>query len=147
MSTPNDLDLTTLRRTWNARREALRAILRRIDPRGMTRPAREPEERAWLEERGQAGAFIEDDQYAEAARLYYRRKYVRDESTTGKSSQVAAGGDDPIAAAANFGIDISLLRSSLQRTPGERLRELDANMSFVAEVRKNAGLRSQAEKS
>jgi hypothetical protein len=73
---PGDLDLTDLRRTWQARREVMRVILRRIDPRGMRRPARDPEERAWLEEQG-ASPFVEDETIAIAAREFYRRKYQR----------------------------------------------------------------------
>jgi len=70
------LDLTELRRVWEVRREAMRAILRRFDPRGMTRPARDPSERGWLEARGE-GWFMDDDRYADAAREYYARKYRR----------------------------------------------------------------------
>ena len=68
------LDLTELRRTWNERRIAMRAILQRIDPRGLTRPARDPDERAWLAERGES-SFIEDEDAGVAARAYYERKY------------------------------------------------------------------------
>jgi hypothetical protein len=68
------LDLTDLRRMWEARRVAMRAILARIDPRGLTRPARDPDERAWLAERGESG-FVEDEAAGAAARAYYERKY------------------------------------------------------------------------
>jgi hypothetical protein len=37
----------------------LTRYLERIDPRGMTRPTRSPEERAWLEQRGEASVFVE----------------------------------------------------------------------------------------
>lgn len=76
MSAPPELDLTELRRIWQARREAMQQILRRIDPRGLRRPARDPEERAWLRMRGES-PFIEDDACARAAREYYARKYSR----------------------------------------------------------------------
>jgi len=36
--------------------------------------------------------------------------------------------------AAAFGIDVAQLRLSLNRTVDERLRELDANMAFLADV-------------
>ena len=68
------LDLTELRRMWNVRRTAMRTILERIDSRGLTRPARDPDERAWLAERGESG-FIEDEAAGVAARAYYERKY------------------------------------------------------------------------
>ena len=73
---PEVLELTELRRVWQERRDSLRAILRRFDPRGMTRPAREPSEQAWLEDRGERW-FTDDEQYADAACEYYARKYQR----------------------------------------------------------------------
>jgi len=79
MSASEELDLTELRAMWQQRREAMRRILRRIDPRGMKRPARDPEERAWLEKRGEAW-FVEDEGCAQAAREYYQRRYGRDSS-------------------------------------------------------------------
>jgi hypothetical protein len=69
-------DLRELRRVWDERRRALAVILSRIDPTGMTRPARDPDERAWIEERG-GSPFREDESCAAAARAYYDRKYRR----------------------------------------------------------------------
>ena len=74
MSEPIELDLSELRCMWQTRREALREVLRRIDPRGMTRPARDPAERAWLQGRSPE-VFVEDEACAQAARDYYRRRY------------------------------------------------------------------------
>jgi hypothetical protein len=74
MTPPPTLEIAELQRTWNSRREALRVILRRFDVRGMARPARDPAEQEWLRERGPAW-FREDEACAEAARLYYRRRY------------------------------------------------------------------------
>jgi len=70
------LDLTELRRIWEARRAAMRVILERVDSRGLTRPARDPDERAWLRTRGEDG-LIEDPAAGRAAREYYERKYTR----------------------------------------------------------------------
>lgn len=56
-----ELDLSELRAMWARRREAARAIRRRLDPTGMTRPARDPEEAAFLRETGQEGPFVEVD--------------------------------------------------------------------------------------
>lgn len=70
------LDLTELRRVWEARRVAMREILERIDPRGLTRPARDADEREWLAGRDESG-FIEDEAAGAAARAYYERKYRR----------------------------------------------------------------------
>ena len=71
-----NLDLTELRRGWESRRVAMLAILQRLDSRGLSRPARDPDERGWLDERGE-GVFVEDHAAARAAREYYGRKYTR----------------------------------------------------------------------
>ena len=44
-------------------------------------------------------------------------------------------GGDPLARASEFGIDISLLRSNLQRTPEERLRNAGENAELVRRLR------------
>lgn len=71
---PTVPDLNELRRTWQERRVRAVELMRRIDFRGMTRPARSPEERAWLEARG-GSPFIEDEAAGVLARAYYRRRY------------------------------------------------------------------------
>ncbi len=76
MSTGPDIDLSELRRLWSERRAALEVILRRFDTRGMTRPARDPEESRWLANHG-GGAFIENESAAVKARAYYGRRYNR----------------------------------------------------------------------
>ena len=76
MTTPT-LDLSALQRVWDERRRQLRSILGRIDVRGMTRPARDPVEREWLQDRGEDGPFIEDEAAGVAARAYYQRRYNR----------------------------------------------------------------------
>jgi hypothetical protein len=53
------IDVTERRRMWRGRQAAAETVRRRIDPTGMTRPARSPEERAWLEERGMQSVFVE----------------------------------------------------------------------------------------
>jgi hypothetical protein len=70
------IDLTELRRLWAARRAAAEDVRARIDLTGLRRPARDPDERAWLAERGEA-QFVEDEAAGEAARRYYARKYTR----------------------------------------------------------------------
>lgn len=79
MSALRDLDLSNLQRLWSKRRAALTVILRRFDTRGMSRPARDPDERKWIEARS-AGPFIEDQATAAAARAYYSRRYSRKDS-------------------------------------------------------------------
>src|SRR5438132_1619693 len=41
---------------------------------------------------------------------------------------------DPIAAAVEYGVDLGLLRSALEKCPAERLRTLDVNRAFVDEM-------------
>ena len=72
----DDFDLTELRRMWAQRRSALRAILARIDARGLVRPARDAAERAWPDERGESRP-VEDEALARAAEAYYARRYRR----------------------------------------------------------------------
>jgi hypothetical protein len=43
---------------------------------------------------------------------------------------------DAIAAARDYGIDISLLRSALERTPAERLSLLESNAAFIRGMRR-----------
>lgn len=45
---------------------------------------------------------------------------------------------DPVRAAAEYGLDLSLLRENLRRTPEERLRQLDAMLRFRSKVRRAA---------
>jgi hypothetical protein len=54
-------DLTELRRLWAERRAAAEPLRRRIDPRGAIRPARDPDEAAFLKDTGQEGPFVEVD--------------------------------------------------------------------------------------
>lgn len=57
----DEIDLAELRGMW-ARRSAAAARFRaRADPTGMTRPARDPDERAFLAERNALGPFVEVD--------------------------------------------------------------------------------------
>ena len=74
--TDESLDLTALRRMWETRRAAVASIRRRLSLRGLRRPARDPEERAWLDERGEC-LFVEDEEAGRAASVYYGRKYNR----------------------------------------------------------------------
>jgi hypothetical protein len=47
-------------------------------------------------------------------------------------------GRDAVRVARDYGIDISLVRSALQRTPAERLALLEANAAFVRGMRRPA---------
>ena len=59
MTDIKDIDLTALREMWERRRRAAAEGRARNDPTGMTRPARDPEEAAFLRETGQEGPFVE----------------------------------------------------------------------------------------
>ena len=76
MKAMDAIDLTDLRTRWDEQRTRMRAILSRIESRGLTRPARNPEERAWLDARGETG-LIEDEASGQLARAYYQRRYTR----------------------------------------------------------------------
>ncbi|MGH7720495.1 MAG: hypothetical protein ACREON_16815, partial [Gemmatimonadaceae bacterium] len=45
---------------------------------------------------------------------------------------------DPIRAAAEYGLDVTLLAANLRRTPAERLRQLDAMVDFRRRVRRGS---------
>ena len=44
---------------WEVRIERIRRYRQRSDPRGMTRPPRDPDERAFLQDTGQEGPYVE----------------------------------------------------------------------------------------
>lgn len=48
-----------LREKWKIRLERIRRSQARTDTRGMTRPARDPDERKFLKRTGQEGPFVE----------------------------------------------------------------------------------------
>ncbi len=45
---------------------------------------------------------------------------------------------NPLRAAVEYGVDLSLLEANLRRTPAERLRQLDAMVAFSRSVRRTA---------
>ena len=55
------IDLTELREMWARRRAAAAPFRALVDPTGMTRPSRDPDERAFLAERNALGPFVEVD--------------------------------------------------------------------------------------
>lgn len=56
-------------------------------------------------------------------------------SGVGKSP-IPGATSDPLKAAREYGVDLSLLQANLRRTPAERLRQLDAMLSFVHRIRR-----------
>jgi hypothetical protein len=59
MPSIRDIDISDLRAMWRRRAAAVEDVRRRADPTGMTRPARDPAEAAFLRETGQEGPFTE----------------------------------------------------------------------------------------
>jgi hypothetical protein len=51
---------------------------------------------------------------------------------------------DPIAAAEAWGLDLSLIRDNLRRTPHERLRQLDAMQTFASRARRRVPLTAES---
>ena len=70
----DDIDLSELRAMWARSREATAAFRARTNPTGMTRPPRDPDERAFLEERGMLGPFVEVER--PGWREWIERKYT-----------------------------------------------------------------------
>lgn len=62
----------------------------------------------------------------------YSRALLRE--TPRRRGRRAARPLDPIGRAKEHGLDIGLMRSSLERTPSERLAMLDTNRAFVYEM-------------
>jgi hypothetical protein len=58
----DDIDLSELRAMWARRRAAASQVQSRTDPAGMTRPARDPDEREFLRRHGGLGPFVEVDE-------------------------------------------------------------------------------------
>jgi hypothetical protein len=57
----DSIDLSELREMWARRRAAAAPFRALVNPTGMTRPARDPDERAFLAERNALGPFVEKD--------------------------------------------------------------------------------------
>jgi hypothetical protein len=55
------LEATNVESTWDVRLARVRRSQLRVDTTGMTRPPRDPDERAFLEATGLQGPFIEGD--------------------------------------------------------------------------------------
>jgi hypothetical protein len=70
-----------------------------------------------------------------ATALHHHAPKVRGRPTHSRRGARA----DVLAAATAYGVDLSLLRAGLRRTPAERLRRLDENVAFVRALRPATG--------
>lgn len=70
--------------------------------------------------------------------LAARRAALRTTIAPRTRGRPARGVVPPLEAAEAWGLDLSLLRSNLRRTPSERLRQLDAMVDFRRRVRRTA---------
>lgn len=59
MTTTERDELPELEQIWAERIRRMAAFQRRANPHRLTRPPRDPDERAWLAERGLLGPFVE----------------------------------------------------------------------------------------
>lgn len=66
---------------------------------------------------------------------------ARVRETPKRRGRRAARSRDPIGRAAAYGLDIGLLKSSLARTPSDRLMLLEANVAFVHAMQRNRRVR------
>ena len=71
----DDYDLSELRAKWARRRVGVEQVKARADVRGMTRPARDPDEAAFLKKIGKEGPFTEVD--VPGWREWMERRYRR----------------------------------------------------------------------
>jgi hypothetical protein len=72
MKTVNEIDLSEWRALWARRREGVEQVKRRTDIRGATRPARDPDEAAFLKSIGGESPFIEVERPGWKEWLEYR---------------------------------------------------------------------------
>lgn len=100
-------------------------VLRRFD--GTESPVAVPAE--------DAPVAIMIDVYRILAAVYTGLSRLRTMYAPGVRGRRAAG-RDPVARAAAHGLDLSLLRSNLQRSKEQRLRQLDAMATFRSNVRR-----------
>jgi hypothetical protein len=70
------------------------------------------------------------------AAIATRRAQLANLSATRRAGRKAARPSDALAAARDYGVDVTLLEANLQRNVLERIRQLDAMMAFSQNVRR-----------
>lgn len=96
----------------------------------------------WLRARsdpsGSAAMVVNLQRYRSVAAANLSRALVRETpKVRGRHRQ----GRNPIAAAVEYGLDIGLMKSALEKSPAQRLRTLEANKAFVDEIRRRREIR------
>jgi hypothetical protein len=84
---------------------------------------------------GSVQALVDLARYLSTFRTRFAAAQRHQELRRGRPAKAAT---DPIQVARDYGIDISLLQSHLQRTPEERLRIASANADFLSRFRGSA---------
>jgi hypothetical protein len=90
--------------------------------------------RALSDASGSASVMVNLQRYRSVTLANLSRALVRETPRVRGRRKTAR---DPIAMAAEYGLDISLMKLALEKTPAERLAALDANRAFVAEMQRN----------
>jgi hypothetical protein len=107
-----------------------------------TEALRQPREVVWIralsDPSGSASVMVNLQRYRSVALANLSRALLRETPKVRGRRKTAR---DPIAAAAEYGLDISLLKSALEKTPSERLAALDANRAFLVEMQRNRAAR------
>jgi hypothetical protein len=106
---------------------ATRALVKRKDPARVTTTA-DPSESTIL--------FVDVPRYESIFLASLSRALVRETPRRRGRSSPSRAGTSAVHSAGRYGIDLGLLRASLDRTPAERLELLEANAAFVRGMRK-----------
>lgn len=103
----------------------------------LRRYAREPGLVTLAKEQGDPVAVVVD-LYRVFAALNTRLSRLRTMHAPRRRGRRPRARRDPVRAAADYGLDLSLLEANLRRTPAQRLRQLDAMVDFRRRVRRKS---------
>ena len=92
--------------------------------------------RVTLPARGDGAVEVKVDVHRVLAAMTVRMSQLETLYAPRRRGPRPAAPRDHVQAAADHGIDVSLLQANLRRTPAERLRQLDAMAAFAGSVRR-----------
>ncbi|MFL5483713.1 MAG: hypothetical protein ACJ8AK_16145 [Gemmatimonadaceae bacterium] len=122
--------VTDLEMTLATAAEVATAALRSLPETNRRRPRRHAPTPAKQDPTGTAAIVIDLPRYQSTFLANLSRALILETPRRrGRTSEVTRG--NAVEAARDYGIDVGLLRSALNRTPSERLQLLDANLEFV----------------